>query len=49
MAKLEGMVDDVYSALNESGVKVLGGYRYTAEISGTISAFGASLIRLLIF
>jgi AI-2 transport protein TqsA len=45
MAKLDGMVDDVYSALNESGVKVLREQdtRYTAqEISDSISAFGES-------
>lgn len=45
MAKLNGMVDDVYSALNTSGVRVLRETddRYTAaEISGTIGAFGDS-------
>ena len=43
MEKLNGMVDDVYSELNASGVKVLREQdpRYTAgEISGTIGAFG---------
>lgn len=45
MAKLDAMVDDVYSSLNESGVKVLREQdtRYTAqEISDTIGAFGAT-------
>lgn len=45
MAKLEGMVDDVYSELNASGVKILREQdtRYTAqELSDQINALGAS-------
>jgi AI-2 transport protein TqsA len=45
MAKLNGMVDDVYSSLNDSGVNVLREQdaRYTSgEISATIGAFGES-------
>lgn len=43
MAKLQGMVDDVYSSLNESGVKVLREQdpRYTSdELGAIIGSFG---------